>query len=133
MYTYREVNNQKFIKNFKSNKKISEILHDAADKYLSEEGATYSDDKTMYSCVAVLRSIIGTQFNSKLTGWGSWKKHPQFKQILSGLKAMGLKTDYIGEWKNAHELPIQERQQMRYGWLKMAAMLAEEQEQRGEI
>lgn len=133
MYTYQEVNNPKFIKNFKSNKKISEILHDAADNYLSEEYAAYSNDKTMYSCVAVLRSIIGTQFNFKLAGWDSWKKHTQFKQILTGLKAMGLKTNYLGEWEDADKLSIKERQQMRYGWLKMAAMLAEEQEQRGEI
>ena len=133
MYTYHQVNKPQFIKNFKSNKKISEILHDAADKYLSEEYAAYSSYKTMYSCVAVLRAIIGTQFDFKLTDWDSWKKHPQFKQILTGLKAMGLKTDYFGEWKNADKLSIEERQQMRYGWLKMAAMLAEEQEKRGEI
>lgn len=133
MYTYQEVNKPQFIKNFKSNKKISEILHDAADKYLSVGYVYYTDDETEYSCVAVLRAIIGTQFNSKLIDWASWKKHPQFKQILRGLKAMGLQTDYMGEWKNAYTLPIEERQQMRYGWLKMAAMLAEEQEQRGEI
>lgn len=133
MYTYHQVNKPKFIKNFKSNKKISEILHDAADKYLSEDYAAYSNVKTMYSCHAVLYAIIGTQFDLKLRDWDSWKKHPQFKQILTGLKAMGLKTDYFGEWENADKLSIEERQQMRYGWLKMAAMLAEEQEQRGEI
>lgn len=133
MYTYHTVNKPQFIKNFKSNKKISEILHDAADKYLFVGYASYTGDESVYSCVAVLQAIIGTQFNLKLKDWDSWKKHPQFKQILRGLKAMGLQTDYMGEWKNAYELPIEERQQMRYGWLKMAAMLAEEQEQRGEI
>lgn len=133
MHTYQTVNKPQFIKNFKSNKKISEILHDAADKYLSVGYANYFDNEIEYSCVAVLRAIVGTQFNSRLQDWDSWKKHPQFKQILRGLKAMGLQTDCTGEWKNACELPIQERQQMRYGWLKMAAMLAEEQEERGEI
>lgn len=133
MYTYQEINKPQFIKNFKSNKKISEILHDAADKHLSVGNAHYLSDETEYSCVAVLRAIIGTQFYSKLADWDSWKKHPQFKQIRHGLKAMGLQTDYMGEWKDAYKLQIEERQQMRYGWLKMAAMLAEEQEQRGEI
>lgn len=109
MYTYQEINKPQFIKNFKSNKKISEILHDAADKHLSVGNAHYLSDETEYSCVAVLRAIIGTQFYSKLADWDSWKKHPQFKQIRHGLKAMGLQTDYMGEWKDAYKLQIEER------------------------
>lgn len=129
--------NNQYIKNFKSGKKISEILHDAADKHLSVFYAPYVNGTALaeYSCIAVLYSIIGDSsgIDAYHENWETWKKHnPEYKRALKGLYNMGLRTTH-GVGTIFDNMPIEERQQARYGWLKMAAMLAEEQEQRGEI
>lgn len=132
-----------YIKNFKSGKKISEILHEAADKYLTEGYANYTNIplnadiplNAEYTCIAILYAIIGDtkEFNPRFQDWDDWKKyHPQYKQIIKGLYNLGLKTTK-GVGTVFYDLYITDRQQARYGWLKMAAMLAEEQEARGEI
>jgi len=126
------------IKNFKSGKKISDILHDAADKHLSVGYENYhgvGTPNTEYSCIAVLYSLIGDSpdINPRFEDWSQWKKYnPEYKRIMRGLTDLGLKTRR-GTGTLFYNLDIDERQQARYGWLKMAAMLAEEQEQRGEI
>lgn len=125
-----------YIRNFKSGKTISEILHDAADKFLAAHPYNYdSRTQTSWTCLAILRALLSDDksIDAQWECYDKWKKYnTQYKQIIQGLYNMGLKTsDGMGTiFKD--EYPTQ-RQQVRYGWLKMAAMLAEEQEARGEI
>lgn len=113
-----------FIKNFKSGKKISEILHEAADKHLNEDGV-WGSGKTKWSCIAILNALTdGVESYPDLDYWKEY--NPEFKIILEGLKNMGLKT-YDGVGTIFQEENSDENQQRRYSWLKFAAMLAEEQ------
>lgn len=124
------------IKNFKSGKKISEILHDAADTHLSVGYALHrSIPQAEYSCIAVLYALIGDSpdITPRFEDWDQWKKYnPEYRRLMKVLYNLGLKTTH-GVGTIFDDMPIDDRQQARYGWLKMAAMLAEEQEQKGEI
>lgn len=119
--------------NFKSGKKISDILHDAADIHLQSADTYWSMNSSSYSCIAVFYSLLnGSDFNGYYEDWEYWSKlNPEYKRILKGLRNMGLKTS-DGEG-TIFQMEGLDSQQTRYGWLKMAAMLAEEQESRGEI
>jgi hypothetical protein len=126
-----------YIRNFKSGKKISEILHDAADKHLASHPYNYdTDNQSAWSCLAILHSLLsGTDdICVRYEDYNNWKRHnSEYKLIIQGLYNIGLRTQDGMGTIFAKENNSLQRQQTRYGWLKMAAMLAEEQESRGEI
>ncbi len=111
----------------KKKPKISEVLHLAADKYLSVDGKYVDDDGKWvqrFSCVAVSRAV-------KSFYLPFFDKRDFENDICAGLEAMGCDTkssnlfrkygDHYGGNPNV--------QGMRYFWLKWAALMAEEQGQ----
>lgn len=116
----------KEIREFRRDATIAEILHDAADFYLADTDATCSNVTTRYTCVAIYRSIFGD--NTETVMYRAATKNLQFKQIVKGLRNMGLIIDsFTLEGKAFLEYHGVERQHARYGWLKLAALMAEEQ------
>lgn len=103
--------------------KISEILHLAADKYLSS--AKYkigwlngSCTKEWYSCCAIYiacNDIVPKEYTHKAKGI-----------IMDGLRELGCETCSTSLFKDS-TYP----QGDRYMWLKFAAIIAEEQEAAG--
>lgn len=140
------INNMDFssiAKTAKLNLKISEILHRAADEHLwsAKEGFPFKENQSEYSCIAILQVFV-VEYQKIIKVWAvdyalcdyeyMTRYNPQYKQILNGLKNMGLKT-VDEEGTSFINCSASEAQQRRYSWLKFAAMLAEEQEAKGEI
>lgn len=102
---------------------IAEILHYAADKKLANKEEQYwarGGNKERFSCCAVEEAVFSV-YNSD-----SIERDALIRRILSGLFAMGCpidSTDAFGE----EDRFSAEKQQARYGWLKFAAIMAEEQ------
>ena len=103
--------------------KISEILHEAADKYLAVDTDDYNNDcsKHYFSCCAI-EQVIEERY-----GWTAVCNHPLHFRILDGLENMGLNTDSGTAFDKFKLKSKEEKQQARYGWLKFAALIAEEQ------
>ena len=107
--------------------KISEILHLAADSYLSERNSVTWDEfgkcvrRELYSCNAI-RAAIASKENS-YTSLCSEFNHV-WSRIRKGLQNMGLNTSACTLYCDR---PYGERQNARYMWLKWAALMAEEQ------
>lgn len=101
--------------------KISEVLHLAADKHLSETG-NYSYDKEKFSCCAVTAAL------DELVPEGGWW---QFEyEIFNGLDEMGCdcgSANLFKKYGDGFNKGNAEVQGMRYFWLKWAALMAEEQ------
>ncbi len=108
--------------------KISEILHLAADKYLWE-GVGMFGNKRDYSCHAIMAAVV---FTMRARNWSDLDMPgtpggAMWKRIKVGLRKLGLKPDSGSAFSRfAYG---KERQQARYDWLKLCAMLAEEQGQ----
>lgn len=113
--------------------KISEILHLAADKYLSSANSRavylsrsdifnqqYDSTLQWYSCWA-----IGEALWEYLKGYHNYYEEV-FLYIEEGLQAMGCDTNSSGLFKDSSN-----PQGDRYMWLKFAAIIAEEQEAAG--
>lgn len=101
---------------------IAEILHLAADKYLSvswDEPEEPGMLRVYYSCHAIIAAA------SKVTGRRIAALSPMVKRINSGLRELGLNPDSCRQFDEFHT--GEERQQARYNWLKFAALIAEEQ------
>jgi hypothetical protein len=99
--------------------KISEILHSAADEWL-KQCRIWPDSRSTYSCIAIALAITPRDY------------YPYRKidtdiehRIMKGLRNMGLSTDSLDEFTEFAE--GEERQAVRYAWLKFAALIAEEQ------
>lgn len=103
--------------------KISEVLHEAADKYLALNRKDWDDhrSKHIYSCCAI-EQVIEERF-----GWTAVCNHPLHFRILDGLENMGLDTDSSSAFDKFNIRSKEEKQQARYAWLKFAALVAEEQ------
>lgn len=103
--------------------KISEVLHLAADKYLSEDGVvhykSYGFATERFSCCAI-ENAIDELCVSQLED-----------SIFKGLQNMGCDTDDASLFKKYgdHFEGNPDVQGMRYFWLKWAALMAEEQGQ----
>jgi hypothetical protein len=102
---------------------IADILHYAADHKLEHDLDVLDvcDGPTeKYSCCAIEAAV------EDLLGWEALYYGGIYTDILKGLTAMGLDTSSLsafGQWRyNGHDV-----QQARYGWLKFAALIAEEQ------
>lgn len=104
--------------------KISDILHHAADHCLAVDGAECDRDihKHWFSCVAIEGAI-----ETLLKTDNPWD-HPMNYRIHDGLEAMGLDPQSGGAFDQWHYTEAN-LQQARYGWLKLAALMAEEQGQ----
>lgn len=107
--------------------KISEVLHLAADKYLSVDGAGIDDDGKWverFSCVAVSRAV-------KSFYLPFFDEQDFENDICAGLEAMGCDTgsSYLFTKHGDHHAGNPDVQGMRYFWLKWAALMAEEQGQ----
>ena len=107
--------------------KISEVLHLAADKYLSVDGAGIDDDGKWverYSCVAVSRAV-------KSFYLPFFDEQDFENDICAGLEAMGCDTGSSNLFTKYgdHHSGNPDVQGIRYFWLKWAALMAEEQGQ----
>lgn len=118
--------------------KISDILHDAADKELAHDQETY------WGCDSVKRKASLEQFSccaidNAVTKF-LYKKYPQlsrvikdeigddiFEDIKKRLEAMGLNTDSTNAFGKEPYLLCPDIQGQRYFWLKWAALMVEEQ------
>lgn len=122
--SYSIVNDIEFVKEYAIDMSIADILHNAADKYLKHD--SICDDKSRYTCLAILRAMT---HDSKYADFNVWKKHnPQMKRIMKGLRNMGFETRHgDGTVFIQYENDAQKRQGARYMWLKLAALMAEEQ------
>jgi hypothetical protein len=103
---------------------IADILHLAADKYLASDWdeIEYEMGKDKFSCCAI------EQAAEDLLGFHEFMFGEMHPRILDGLKAMGLDTGSLrafAEWE--YRDPQYDTQHARYGWLKLAALMAEEQ------
>ena len=76
--------------------------------------------------MAILRAMT---HGAKYVNLGVWVKHnPQMKRIMKGLRNMGFKIRRdVGTVFIQYENDAQRRQSARYMWLKLAALMAEEQ------
>lgn len=121
----RQANDLEFVKTYSVDMSIADILHIAADKHLKHNN-TWSVNKTEYTCLAILRAMT---HGAKYVNLGVWVKHnPQMKRIMKGLCNMGFKIRRdVGTAFIQYENDAQKRQSARYMWLKLAALMAEEQ------
>lgn len=118
--------------------KISDILHDAADKELAHNQETYWCSDSLYrkaslerfSCCAI-DNAVGSFLD---------KKHPDLNWTLKdniredimadihkGLEEMGLDVKSTRAFGEEPDKVDEEIQGYRYFWLKWAALMAEEQ------
>lgn len=106
---------------------IAEILHYAADKKLAskeEEYWTVAGDKERYSCCAVEEAVMSLWNDDTIAS--EKERDDLINRTLKGLKAMGCPTGSINAFGDEGKFNT-ESQQVRYGWLKFAAIIAEEQ------
>ena len=101
---------------------IADILHHAADKYLASSLDEWKYmDKDKFSCCAIEHAV------EDLLGWKILYE-PFYDQLTDGLRAMGLDISSLQAfYKWEKDDPFYDVQQARYGWLKLAALMAEEQ------
>lgn len=122
----------------KVNYKISDILHDAADKELAHNQETYwlcdgdirKASRERFSCCAIDNSVSNF-LNEKYPNL-NWMNKEDIRDDISegikeGLKAMGLDTESTSAFGIEATKINTEIQGQRYFWLKWAALMAEEQ------
>lgn len=96
---------------------IADILHITADRYLSKHGeSNYPVCKYSCDAIDVVCALLFCSSDTRFAIEG---------RIKEGLRNMGLNTDSLIAFDSFHD--AEERQQARYGWLKLAALMAEEQ------
>ena len=118
--------------------KISDILHDAADKELAHNQETYwcSNYETRkaslerFSCCAIDNAVA--KFLDKKYPQLSWLdrdgiRENIFEDIKKGLAAMGLNTESTKAFGKEPDDLCPDIQGQRYFWLKWAALMAQEQ------
>ena len=106
---------------------IAEILHLAADtKLASKEEQCWNrgGSKEKFSCCAVSEAVWELYNKDKIASEG--ERDELIGRCFDGLKAMGCPTNSIDAFNDNGEF-IAKNQQVRYGWLKFAAIIAEEQ------
>ena len=92
---------------------IAEILHHAADYYLWD-GGNKRCNTAAYSCVAILELLGDSHIGFKTSDC-----------LFDGIADLGLEIHSMVAFE---EFEFgEERQAVRYAWLKFCAMLAEEQ------
>jgi hypothetical protein len=112
--------------------KISDILHLAADNYLAkdfEEEQESSWIKSHFSCDAVDSAGV------ELLGEKWRRRQGIHARIVQGLESMGCKTNSCHQFSELEQLSeggilyecTPESQAARYFWLKWAALMAEDQ------
>lgn len=107
---------------------IAEILHYAADKKLASNSGqywqtseSYNATKEKYSCCAVQEAI-----RDLYQSICAEEYHELTDRIFTGLNSMGCQTNSVELFNDSHKF-VPENQQVRYTWLKFAAIIAEEQ------
>ena len=106
---------------------IAEILHLAADKHLAskeEQCWNRGGTKEKFSCCAVEGAVWELWHQDKITSGG--ERDELINRCLDGLQAMGCPTGSTNAFDDEGEFNAK-NQQVRYGWLKFAAIIAEEQ------
>jgi hypothetical protein len=117
---------------------ISDVLHTAADECLADKESTYwfteghrrIKSLEKYSCCAIelaLQKLYEKKFGVGCDSYAVTKAEKDV--IFEGLRNMGLNTNSINSFPPAtgFKLINKKSQQMRYFWLKWAALMAEEQ------
>jgi hypothetical protein len=103
---------------------ISEILHIAADNHLAvKESETWNrgGNKEKFSCCAMHEAVID------LSRTFTFDEIDEVVcRIIEGLEEMGCPTNSLDAFDDNGEFK-EENQQIRYAWLKFAAIIAEEQ------
>lgn len=118
--------------------KISDILHDAADKELAHNQQTYwcctgdirKASLERFSCCAI-DNAAGKFLDKQYPALG-WEKKADIRDdimadIHKGLEAMGLDVQSVRAFGKEPDNVDEEIQGYRYFWLKWAALMAEEQ------
>ena len=118
--------------------KISDILHDAADKELAHNQETYwcceaqrrTASLERFSCCAIDNAV--TAFLDKKYPDLNWTLKDDIREdiicdIHKGLKEMGLDVQSTRAFGNEPDYVSHDIQGQRYFWLKWAALMAEEQ------
>lgn len=106
---------------------IAEILHYAADKKLAskeEQCWNRGGSKEKFSCCAVSEAVWELYNKDQIASEG--ERDELINRCFDGLAAMGCPTNSIDAFNDNGEF-IAKNQQARYGWLKFAAIIAEEQ------
>lgn len=101
---------------------IADILHIAADEYLAPDHASIGYRIAQYSCDAIHWAVYKLSDEGEL---GDTRIQAYLRRIKRGLERMGLNVYSMTAFSHIDDLD--ERQQARYGWLKFAALIAEEQ------
>lgn len=101
---------------------IADILHIAADEYLAPDHASIGYPNAQYSCNVIDWAVYELSDEDEL---GDTRIQAHLRRIKRGLERMGLNVYSITAFSHIDDLD--ERQQARYGWLKFAALIAEEQ------
>ena len=118
--------------------KISDILHDAADKELAHNQETYwcceaqrrTASLERFSCCAIDNAV--NAFLDKKYPDLAWYTRDGIREdimldINKGLKAMGLDVKSTNAFGREPDYVSHDIQGQRYFWLKWAALMAEEQ------
>jgi len=102
---------------------IAEVLHRSADEFLSLYSKSWLgyDARNSYSCMAVSDCLSTLWEEGVITRDEECQLETD---IFIGLEAMGVDTNSVEQFA---EFPYNMMQDARYGWLKFAAMIAEEQ------
>lgn len=110
---------------------IAQVLHRAADEFLHDSIIRHYKQqshnvsrKCVFSCIAIDKSVqafrleIGDCSDSRTWSYNT------LEVIFQGLQELGLD---VMSGTQFNSVQIKDRQQVRYAWLKFAAMIAEEQ------
>jgi len=106
---------------------IADILHYAADtKLASKEEQCWNrgGTKEKFSCCAVSEAVWELYNKHEILSEG--ERDELINRCFDGLAAMGCPTASIDAFNDNGEF-VAKNQQVRYGWLKFAAIIAEEQ------
>lgn len=113
--------------------KISDILHEAADKYLTDDNYDNHYCTESYSCNAIkkaARNLTGENnpYCVDVQNLARYSKYtaeyPHQQAALKFVKELGVK---VGSSMLFDDVDDDKRQSYRYAWLKTAAMVAEEE------
>jgi hypothetical protein len=112
---------------------IAEVLHVAADKFLAKDNdearSPYMDGvKQKYSCHAIDQALrsLGHNYDGGPV-FPFYSRQPFCNSVRQFVRSMGLDVHSMTVFGDDFEaLPYEKRQQIRYAWLKFAAMYAEE-------
>ena len=100
----------------KTERKISDIIWDAANKYLCPPGVDSGDELWMESCCAVAEAENGHD------QWGRVKVTPNVSKALAYLQEFGVDPCRLGQFNEFES--DEEIQGARYLWLMFAYQVA---------